>query len=79
MKATAETKTERFERLAERRTTEALRILRLVGNLSNRSNYEYNDEHVRQLFDALDAEIKQLKARFRQEGASANHTFSFKK
>lgn len=74
-----ESKLERFERLAQKRVTEALRRLRLVGNLSNRANYEYSDDHVKQLTEALEVELKQLKNRFRQEGGSAGQTFSFKK
>jgi len=74
-----ESKLQRFERLAEKRVTEALRRLRLVGNLSNRANYEYSEDHVRQLIEALEAELKQLKNRFRQEGAGAGQTFSFRK
>jgi len=74
-----ESKLERFERLAEKRVTEALRRLRLVGNLSNRANYEYSEDHVRQLIEALEVELKQLKNRFRHEGAGAGQTFSFRK
>lgn len=59
--------------------TETLRHLRLVGNLANRGNYEYTDEHVRQVLDALEAELRQLKHRFRQEGTASGHTFSFRK
>ena len=33
----------RFERLAERRVTEVLRKMRLIGNLSNKRNYTYTD------------------------------------
>lgn len=77
--ASRESKLQRFERLAQKRVTEALRRLRLVGNLSNRANYEYSDEHVRQLTEALEAELKQLKNRFRQEGGGAGQTFSFRK
>lgn len=74
-----ESKLQRFERLAQKRVTEALRRLRLVGNLSNRANYEYSDDHVRQLTEALEAELKQLKNRFRQKGGGAGQTFSFRK
>jgi hypothetical protein len=74
-----ESKLQRFERLAQRRVTETLRCLRLVGNLSNRGNYEYTEEHVRQITDALDAEFKQMKQRFRQEGTTGGNTFSFRK
>jgi hypothetical protein len=74
-----ESKLQRFERLAQKRVTEALRRLRLVGNLSNRANYEYSDDHVKQLTEALETELKELKNRFRQEGAGTGHTFSFRK
>jgi hypothetical protein len=77
--ASRESKLQRFERLAQRRVTEALRRLRLVGNLSNRANYEYSDDHVKQLTEALEAELKQLKNRFRQEGGGAGESFSFRK
>lgn len=74
-----ESKRQRFERLAQRRVTETLRCLRLVGNLANRNNYEYTEDHVRQLTEALDAEMRQLKLRFRQEGVVSGNTFSFRK
>lgn len=60
-------KDRRFERLAVKRVTAALHRIRLVGNLSNRRVYAYSDEHVRQIFEALDVELKQAKGRFRQE------------
>jgi bifunctional pyridoxal-dependent enzyme with beta-cystathionase and maltose regulon repressor activities len=72
-------KNARFHRLAERRVTETIRKLRLVGNLSNRHNYAYTDEHVKQILDALEAELKQVRARFRQEASTQNTAFSFKK
>jgi hypothetical protein len=78
-RASRESKLQRFERLAQKRVTEALRRLRLVGNLSNRANYEYSDDHVKQLTEALETELKELKNRFRQEGAGSGHTFSFRK
>ena len=73
--AKAESKIQKFERLAQKRMTEALRQLRLVGNLSNRANYDYSDGHVKQMLDALESEIKQLKNRFRQEDASGGQTW----
>ncbi len=69
----------RFERLAERRVTETLHRFRLVGNLSNRHNYEYTDDHIRQILEALDAGMRQLKQRFRNEGGGSGETFSFRK
>ena len=79
MGTSRESKQQRFQRLAEKRVTEALRRLRLVGNLANRTNYDYTEDQIRQITDALDAELKQLKSRFRHDGAAAGNTFSFKK
>lgn len=72
-------KLERFERLAERRVTETLRRLRLIGNLANRHNYEYTEDHIRKILDALDAGMRQLKQRFRQEDNPGGESFSFRK
>lgn len=74
-----ETKAQRFERLAERRVTGALRSLRLVGNLANRHNYDYTQEHARQILEALDEGLRNVKQRFRQEEAGVQNTFSFRK
>ena len=54
----------RFEELAERRVNEAIKRIRLIGKLSNKSNYAYTDDHVRQIFKALDDEVKATRSRF---------------
>lgn len=72
-------KSSRFERLAERRVTETIKKMRLVGNLANRHNYSYTEEHVKQIVDALEVELRQLKARFRQGTSAQTQAFSFRK
>lgn len=69
----------RFERLAERRVTEVVKKMRLVGNLANKRNYMYTEEHVRQILEALEAEMRQVKAKFRQETSTQAQGFSFRK
>jgi hypothetical protein len=69
----------KFERIAERRVSEVLNKLRLVGNLSDRRNYSYTDDHVREIFDAIESEFRATKARFRAEEQSGSVGFSFKK
>ena len=59
-----ETKHEKFQRIASNRTNRIIDQLRLLGNCSNRSNYEYTDEEVRRVFNAIEAELKAQKARF---------------
>ena len=60
-----ETKHERFVRIAEGRTNRILNDLRLLGNCSSRSNYEYSDEDVKKIFTAIEKELKVVKARYR--------------
>jgi len=61
---------EKFVSLAERRVTKAIKSLRLIGNLSNKTNYSYAEEDVRKIINALDNEIKSLKRRFETDKES---------
>lgn len=65
-----ETRRDKFVRLAEARTNKILDMLRLLGNCSNKSNYEYTDEDVKKIFTALEKEIKNTKNRFSGEESS---------
>jgi len=58
-------KRERFIELGEARVRKAAQMLRLIGNLSNTSNYEYSQEDAQKILSALDNEMKLLKAKFR--------------
>lgn len=58
---------ENFVRLAEKRTRRALKDIRLIGNLSNRTNYLWNDRDVVAIFSALELEIKAAKRRYADE------------
>lgn len=55
---------ERFVSLAQKRVARAIKDIRLIGNLSNRSNYTYSDEDVKKIVKALDAELINMKKRF---------------
>lgn len=57
-------RTSKFEELAEKRVNEALKRIRLVGKLSNKSNYSYTEEHTKQIIRALEEEVKALKGKF---------------
>lgn len=59
-----ETKRERFVRLAEARTNKILEMMRLLGNCSGKSNYEYTDEDIKKIFNALEKELKNTKNKF---------------
>lgn len=71
-------KRENFERLAEKRMTEAIKKIRLIGNLSNRNNYDYTDAHVKEMISTLENEIVLLKNKFKQD-EERETTFTFTK
>ena len=55
---------ERFVDLAEKRVARAIKDIRLIGNLSNRSNYTYTEEDVKKIISALNNELANMKRRF---------------
>ncbi len=62
----AETPRERFVRLATQRTNEVLKRLRVLGNCSNRSAYEYEEKDVEKIFGEIDKKAKEVKSKFQQ-------------
>ena len=61
---TKEAKSERFVRLAEARVNKIIKMVRLLGNLSWSSNYEYTTDQVAQIFKALQTELNTARRRF---------------
>ena len=70
-------KRKKFVELAQKRVNRLLRELRLVGNLSNRSNYSFTDDEVRKIFSAIEAELRAAKRRFGDSSAGEGGTFKF--
>ena len=58
------TRRERFEKVAAKRTQKLLDMIDILGNCSNKSNYEYTDEDVRKMFSAIENKVKNTKASF---------------
>lgn len=59
-----ETKNERFKRIAENRTNKILDMLDLLGNCSNKSNYDYSEDDVKAIFSAIENAVKLNKMKF---------------
>lgn len=55
---------QKFVHLANSRVSRALKDIQLIGNLANRSNYDYTDDDVAKIFRALNDEIATCKRRF---------------
>jgi len=72
-----ETKRERFVRVAENRTNKIIDMIRLLGNCSNKGNYDYSDEDVKKIFNAIESELKTAKGKF-FEADSPQKKFSLK-
>lgn len=69
-------KRKKFEDIAVRRVNRVIKEIRLIGNLSNRSSYEYGEEDVRKIIKALQREIDAVKARFEGPGKGTEPVFS---
>jgi hypothetical protein len=65
----------KFVELATRRVNGAIRDLRLIGNLSNRSHYEYTDEDVKKIVRVLQRELDSMKGRFSESGVGGDSEF----
>lgn len=74
-----ETKHEKFVRLAESRTNTELKKIELLGNLSNRRNYDYDNQEVKEIFKAIDKELLRVKKLFESELDKDKNKFSFSK
>jgi len=67
-----ETDRNKFVRLATKRVNNALKAIQLIGNLSNRSNYDFNDHDVEKIFSALATETRICRERFKMSGTTKN-------
>lgn len=67
---------ERFVDLANKRVTSAILQLRLVGNLANRKNYQYDTDDAKKIVRTLQRELDDLKARFKGEDSNDSSIFS---
>jgi hypothetical protein len=66
---------EKFVELAEKRVSRTIKDIRLIGNLSNRSNYSYTEQDARKIYVALKKAVDEMKARFDAKGESAEESF----
>lgn len=74
---TTNPKYERFIRIAEARTNKILEMLRLLGNCSSKVSYAYTEDDIRQIFDAIDRELKATKSKF-YGGGNKKERFSLR-
>ncbi len=66
---------EKFVELAEKRVSKTLKDIRLIGNLSNKSNYSYSDSDVKKIYGTLRKALDEMKGRFDSSGEDSNDVF----
>lgn len=70
-----EAKRRKFVELAEARVNKALKDLQLIGNLSNRSAYDFEDADVRKIFSTLQKALDVAKGRFSKKADGGSGEF----
>ena len=68
-------KREKFIQLAESRTINAIRAIRVIGKLGNKSHYQYDESDVKKIVNALNKEVDALKARLTEQGGRVTVEF----
>lgn len=63
-----EEKREKFVKLAENRTRNAIKAIRVIGKLGNKNAYQFDDSDVQKIFKALSKELEALKSRMSSNG-----------
>jgi hypothetical protein len=68
-------KRRKFVRLAERRTVNAMRAIRVIAKLGNHSAYDFTEADVKKIAAVLTKEIEALKARMLSTGGRESVDF----
>ena len=66
---------EKFVELAEKRVNRTLKDIKLIGNLSNKTNYSYSEDDVKKIHTVLKKALNELKARFETKGSYEDECF----
>jgi hypothetical protein len=68
-------KREKFVELAERRTANAIKAIRVIGKLGNKNAYQFDGDDVAKIVKALTREVDALKARMSTSGGKESVEF----
>ena len=66
---------EKFVSLAENRVKRAMKDMKLIGNLANRSNYDYTEEDSKKIIKALKDSLEEVRVKFESGGRSGAEEF----
>jgi ribosomal protein L7/L12 len=68
-------KREKFVKLAENRTVNAIKAIRVIGKLGNKNAYQFDDSDVKKIVRALTKEVDALQARMSSSGGKESVDF----
>ncbi len=71
-----ETKRERFIRIAESRTNKIINMVQLLSNCSNKNIYDYTEQDVEKIFNAIETELKEAKKSFNKTSTKKEKHFT---
>ena len=74
--AASSKKREKFVELAQARTKNAIRAIRIIGKLGNKNAYEFNEADVKKIAAALIREVDAMKARMSSTGGKESVDFT---
>jgi ribosomal protein L7/L12 len=66
---------DKFVKLAENRTRNAIKAIRVIGKLGNKNAYQFDDSDVQKIVRALSKELDALKARMSSTGGKESVDF----
>lgn len=65
----------KFVELAQSRTVNAIKAIRVIGKLGNKSAYEFGDADVKKIINALSKEVDALRGRMTAKNGKAEVEF----
>ena len=68
-------KRQKFVELAEKRTINAIKAMRVIGKLGNKNAYQFDENDVNKIVKALNKEVDALKARMSTTGGKESVEF----
>jgi ribosomal protein L7/L12 len=71
----ANEKREKFVNMAESRTKNAIKAIRVIAKLGNKNAYQYDDSDVKKIASALNREVEALKTRMSASGGKEGVDF----
>jgi len=56
---------ENFRRIAEKRTNRIISMIETLGNLSNKSYYDYTEKEIELIFSAIETALEEERKKFK--------------